>query len=910
MLRELALRGVDTLIGRLGYIKASEVPRMAQVLFAGEGMPYQQDFMASTEAEIQKLALTNPWVYANISLISRRVALGRLMIEAQDKKGAWTEVPTHDFTRIFEERPNPYMGQMFVWMYQLFWLLLRGECYWMQVPDKGGTLRQVYPLPANRIYPVPSTTELIAGFCYTPSMTGISKTLKTEHVIFNRLPNPFNYNRGLSPLTAYVLGLQTQQEAEKFDMEDYKQGLTLRHIISLRPEVSDVDALRYQREIDEAVKLSRRFMVTRGGDIKVAPITIRRGGEDSSENVQKLSREKADYIYGIPLGLRTSDATQANATVAERTFISDTIWPLMVLLSEDLTVQSVEPYYGEGLRAVFEDVRIPDKELIMKEEKQKWQAMTYDEVREQQGLKKYFAKEIGKQKFTVVDELIKMQFEAELASKAQKEAEPPTTIIPPEGEGPPKDDMGLEDEEPDVVPDAFIDEEGKNSEVYRWLEEGWLPVPFQLIETGSKNGSDVGYWDREGYLPGSAYVAKQSEVKLWAEGRLPEIKHLRGQHPQLSHGRGYAGSGADRVLVRGRDRAAQRVLNPIKTGLPPELHAKAEAIVARSDQARDDLQLSNERQTMLMEQSNKLITEYRNKDLTQKETKELNDRSLAINAAIIASQTEPDAILKQYHKDVASEKRALYKHYEGEALGIREQMANPRVSDTTDAEIGRKMKQLDGAKTDKEGLKIANEIHELQAGAPSNRDLLTEPKRSKLDYYTKKTDDMGNPVPLSEYEKTQRGKFRDTVETLIPEYAMPVQPVGININPNTDRENYAKPNMMMMKFSTADTYTHEWGHHFENQSRAAQLRTSKFYRDRTKGEVEQKLSDVMGKKGYRFDEVTKVDKFIHPYMGKKYPGVNTELFSMGFELMRRNPKKLARDDPEMFDMIYAIMKSG
>jgi len=524
MLRELALKGMDSVISRLGYIKASDVPRMAHALFAGEGLPYQQDFMADTEAEIQKLALTNPWVYANISLISRRVALGRLMVEVENKKGVWTEDPTHDFTYIFEERPNPYMGQMYVWMYQLFWLLLRGECYWMQVPDKGGTLRQVYPLPANRIEPIPSTTELIAGFCYTPSATGIRTTLKAEHVIFNRLPNPFNYNRGLSPLTSYVLGLQTQQEAEKFDLEDYKQGLTLRHIISLRPEISDPDAMRYQREIDEAVRLNRRFMVTRGGDIKVAPVTIRRGGEDSSENIQKLSRGKADYIYGIPLGLRTSDATQANATVAERTFISDTIWPLMVLLAEDLTVQSVEPYYGEGLRAVFEDIRIPDKELIMKEEKHKWQTMTYDEVRDQQRLKKYFDKEIGKQKFTVVDELIKMQFEADLAAKAQEEApapEPPTTVIPPEGDEPPEDDVGMEDEEVDDVPDGFIDEEGKGSEVYRWLEEGWLPVPFQLMETGSENGSDADHWYKEGYLPGTAYVAEQSEVELWAEERLP-----------------------------------------------------------------------------------------------------------------------------------------------------------------------------------------------------------------------------------------------------------------------------------------------------------------------------------------------------------------------------------------------------
>lgn len=501
MIRELALRGIDNVIGMLGYIKASEVPRMAQVLFAGEGAPYQQDFMATTESEIQKLALTNPWVYANISLISRRVALGRLMTERQDTKGVWTEDPTHDFTKIFEERPNPYMGQMFIWMYQLFWFLLRGECYWMQVPDKGGTLTQVYPLPANRMEPIPSTTALFSGFWYWPTATGKREFMEVEHVIFHRLPNPFNYNRGLSPLTAYVLGLQTDREAAKFDLEDYKQGLTLKHIISLRTEVSDPDAIRYQREIDEAVRLGRRFMVTRGGEIKTTPITVRRGDQGSSEAVRRLSKEEADMVYGIPLGLRTSTATQANATVAERTFVSDTIYPIMKLLAEDLTVQSVARYYGENQRAAFEDPRIPDKILIMKEDKHKWEYMTYDEVREDQGVDPYFDEEIGKQKFTVVDELIKMVFEAEIAAQAkEKEQEEaaaqaeaqaqladevggdeniPAGIVPP-------DDAGLEDEAVGEIPEAFeeaakhVDQEGVHSEVYRWLEKGWLPVPFQL----------------------------------------------------------------------------------------------------------------------------------------------------------------------------------------------------------------------------------------------------------------------------------------------------------------------------------------------------------------------------------------------------------------------------------------------
>ena len=482
---------IDRTIGRLGFIKASEIPRLAQVLFAGENMRYQQDFMAQTEDEMQRLAVTNPWVYSNIRLISQRVALGRMMVEVQDGEGIWQEDKKHGFTKIMEQTPNPYMGQMFIWSYQMFWYLLRGESFWMQIPNVAGdALTQVYPLPANRIEPIPAPDTLFAGFEYIPTATGTPILLETEHVIFHRLPNPFNYNRGLSPLTAYVMGMQIDREVQKFDLEDYKQGLTLRHIISLRPETSDPDMIRYQREIDKSSKEGRRYMVTRGGDIKTAPVTVRRGTEKGSEQIRALTQKEADYVYGVPEGLRVASATQANATVAERTFISDTIWPLMVMVSEDMTVQSVVRYYGENERARFEDPRIADREMEMKEESHSWEYMTYDEVRNEQGLDEYWDPEIGKQKFTVVDDLIKMVFEMELKNSereqalveqetglAEREAAITVAETPPQEDEvePAPEDAGLEDQSPEPVPEAFIDEEGKGSEFEYWLKQGWLP---------------------------------------------------------------------------------------------------------------------------------------------------------------------------------------------------------------------------------------------------------------------------------------------------------------------------------------------------------------------------------------------------------------------------------------------------
>lgn len=61
------------------------------------------------------------------------------------------------------------------------------------------------------------------------------------------------------------------------------------------------------------------------------------------------------------------------------------------------------------------------------------------------------------------------------------------------------------------------------------------------------------------------------------------------------------------------------------------------------------------------------------------------------------------------------------------------------------------------------------------------------------------------------------------------------------------------------------------------------------------------------------DEMTKVDKFSNPYMGKFYGDPSTgatEILSMGMEMMYANPVALAQKDPEMFDFIYSVVRRG
>ena len=68
-----------------------------------------------------------------------------------------------------------------------------------------------------------------------------------------------------------------------------------------------------------------------------------------------------------------------------------------------------------------------------------------------------------------------------------------------------------------------------------------------------------------------------------------------------------------------------------------------------------------------------------------------------------------------------------------------------------------------------------------------------------------------------------------------------------------------------------------------------------------------KFSKLFPGAGYTADKVVKKDKFIDPYMGKIYNDGATELLSMGLEMLYRNPTKLAREDPELFNLILKII---
>ncbi|TXH52994.1 MAG: hypothetical protein E6Q97_14305 [Desulfurellales bacterium] len=123
------------------------------------------------------------------------------------------------------------------------------------------------------------------------------------------------------------------------------------------------------------------------------------------------------------------------------------------------------------------------------------------------------------------------------------------------------------------------------------------------------------------------------------------------------------------------------------------------------------------------------------------------------------------------------------------------------------------------------------------------------------------------------------------------------------------RESYDPNARIVQVQATSDTRTivHELGHWLEDHNADVHRKVVAFYDRRTQGYN----LEWMGP-GYDRDELARKDKFINLYMGKEYvvgsDRYATEILSMGLDHLYNKTALLARQDPEMFDFIFNVVR--
>lgn len=143
------------------------------------------------------------------------------------------------------------------------------------------------------------------------------------------------------------------------------------------------------------------------------------------------------------------------------------------------------------------------------------------------------------------------------------------------------------------------------------------------------------------------------------------------------------------------------------------------------------------------------------------------------------------------------------------------------------------------------------------------------------------------------------GLFRRVTDAVVQ------QPTSYVFRFRQARAFHAKTASGFIQFSRRKgALEHEWGHALENLNGALAKAAQEFLASRTQGEEAQPLRRLTGIVGYGSDEVARPDKFLHVYMGRIYPSGDTELTSMGLDMIARGEAaQLLDGDSELFYLV-------
>ncbi len=326
---------------------------------------------ASSPVPLHDAYTRSAWVYVAVKTIAEAAALVPLHVAGQDDR--------HPLA-VLLGRPNPTMSRFELFEQTIGALELTGNAYWYLVGDAAGMPAQIWPLRPDRMRIVPHPEDHIAGYIY--EIDGQQIPFEAVEVVHFKRWHPYNDYYGLSALEAARYAVQTDAAMSAWNQATFGQNNGIpAGIVSIKEFVSDTDFDRIKREWRASYGgPQRRTAFLRGSGIEWHDIGLNHRDMDYLQG-RRANRDEIFNIFGVPIGLISENATEANARVAERTFIERTLWPKLVRLAGKIT-QEMMPFYGTDFVAQFEDIRPTDNQLRLAEIRAAYPVMSVNEIRE------------------------------------------------------------------------------------------------------------------------------------------------------------------------------------------------------------------------------------------------------------------------------------------------------------------------------------------------------------------------------------------------------------------------------------------------------------------------------------------------------------------------------------------------
>lgn len=196
---------------------------------------------------------------------------------------------------------------------------LTGE-NWLVLRRLGATASgppfEMWPVRPDRMYPVPDTQRYLAGYIYR-SPDGEEVPLRVGEVIQLKLPNPLDPYRGMGPVQAALLDLESAQAAAQWNANFFRNSAEPGGIIKFDRNLSDPEFDQFTarwREQHRGVSNAHRVAILEEGAEWVDRSYTNR--DIQFAELSQLSDQKIRGAFGIPK-FAVGDVDDVNRATAE-----------------------------------------------------------------------------------------------------------------------------------------------------------------------------------------------------------------------------------------------------------------------------------------------------------------------------------------------------------------------------------------------------------------------------------------------------------------------------------------------------------------------------------------------------------------------------------------------------------------
>ncbi len=271
-------------------------------------------------------------VVSKLASMTSRVEWKLWQKAASGLKEDRTEVTRHA-AKIVWDRPNPFMPrQEFVEVGQQH-VDLAGEWFWVSNTSRltGGTPSEMWPVRPDRMSPVESNTEFIAGYIYT-APDGEKVPLRREQVIMIRTPAPLDVFRGESALSALSQDLNASSLQAQWASSFFRNSASPGGIVEVDRRLTDDDfdqmVERWEQQHKGIANAGRVAVLEQS---KFIPLTYTQKDMQFVES-RGLTKQAILDAYGFPkFGL--GDVDDVNRATANAS---------LALMAETLTVPRLD----------------------------------------------------------------------------------------------------------------------------------------------------------------------------------------------------------------------------------------------------------------------------------------------------------------------------------------------------------------------------------------------------------------------------------------------------------------------------------------------------------------------------------------------------------------------------------------